>query len=388
MANNKEQLIKSVLDMKKAMADFFDAYTDMLMALPVFEMTELAETVGTLETAGTLETPKTSEKVVPVKKSTTKKSKVEKQEVDEVDEVDETSDETDDIYTKEALDGKKYNELKKIAKEVGVSAKGDRETLIDNILGASEQIEEDFDEDDEEETTLEDVEDEDDTDEDDGEEEDVEAEPIDDEESLAEEIEDRVSEMETEEIADLLVEAGISAKGKRQALINKLIKAVQDGAIAINGEGENEEEPEDDDYEDDDYEDEDVEDEGDEEDVNDLSNPNIKPARKKALKALKSMLEKKYNDGKLKAVTMKKALKAYYDESADEIDDMDNDELFDAYLQLKMLFIDDEGDEVEEGAPYTLNGEPYCCGQLLQYNEEDDTFICEICGGEYESEEE
>jgi hypothetical protein len=377
MANNKEQLIKSVLDMKKAMADFFDAYTDMLMALPVFEMTELAETVGTLETAGTLETPKTSEKVVPVKKSTTKKSKVEKQEVDE------TSDETDDIYTKEALDGKKYNELKKIAKEVGVSAKGDRETLIDNILGASEQIEEDFDEDDEEETTLEDVEDEDDTDEDDGEEEDVEAEPIDDEESLAEEIEDRVSEMETEEIADLLVEAGISAKGKRQALINKLIKAVQDGAIAINGEGENEEEPEDDDYEDDDYEDE-----GDEEDVNDLSNPNIKPARKKALKALKSMLEKKYNDGKLKAVTMKKALKAYYDESADEIDDMDNDELFDAYLQLKMLFIDDEGDEVEEGAPYTLNGEPYCCGQPLQYNEEDDTFICEICGGEYESEEE
>lgn len=381
MANNKEQLIKSVLDMKKAMADFFDAYTDMLMALPVFEMTELAETVGTLETAGTLETPKTSEKVVPVKKSTTKKSKVEKQEVDE------TSDKTGDIYTKEALDGKKYNELKKIAKEVGVSAKGDRETLIDNILGASEQIEEDFDEDDEEETTLEDVEDEDDTDEDDGEE-DVEAEPIDDEESLAEEIEDRVSEMETEEIADLLVEAGISAKGKRQALINKLIKAVQDGAIAINGEGKNEEEPEDDDYEDDDYEDEDVEDEGDEEDVNDLSNPNIKPARKKALKALKSMLEKKYNDGKLKAVTMKKALKAYYDESADEIDDMDNDELFDAYLQLKMLFIDDEGDEVEEGAPYTLNGEPYCCGQPLQYNEEDDTFICEICGGEYESEEE
>lgn len=380
MANNKEQLIKSVLDMKKAMADFFDAYTDMLMALPVFEMTELAETVGTLETAGTLETPKTSEKVVPVKKSTTKKSKVEKQEVDEVDE---TSDETDDIYTKEALDGKKYNELKKIAKEVGVSAKGDRETLIDNILGASEQIEEDFDEDDEEETTLEDVEDEDDTDEDDGEEEDVEAEPIDDEESLAEEIEDRVSEMETEEIADLLVEAGISTKGKRQALINKLIKAVQDGAIAINGKDEDEEEPEDDDYEDDDYEDE-----GDEEDVNDLSNPNIKPARKKALKALKSMLEKKYNDGKLKAVTMKKALKAYYDESADEIDDMDNDELFDAYLQLKMLFIDDEGDEVEEGAPYTLNGEPYCCGQPLQYNEEDDTFICEICGGEYESEEE
>ena len=375
MANNKEQLIKSVLDMKKAMADFFDAYTDMLMALPVFETAEL------VAVAGTLETPKTSEKVAPAKKSATKKSKVEKQEVDEVDE---TPVETEGIYTKEALDGKKYNELKKIAKEVGVSAKGDRETLIDNILGASEQIEEDFDEDDEEETTLEDVEDEDDTDEDDGEEEDVEEEPLDDEESLAEEIEERVSEMETEEIADLLVEAGISAKGKRQALINKLIKAVQDGVIAINGEDEDdEEEPEDDDYED-----EDVEDDGDEEDVNDLSNPNIKPARKKALKALKSMLEKKYNDNKLKVATMKKALKEYYDESADEIDDMDNDELFDAYLQLKMLFIDDDGDEVEEGAPYTLNGEPYCCGQPLQYNEEDDTFICEICGGEYESEEE
>ena len=224
MANNKEQLIKSVLDMKKAMADFFDAYTDMLMALPVFERTELIAVADTLETAGTLETPKTSEKVVPAKKSATKKSKIEKQEVDEADE---TPDETDGIYTKEALDGKKYNELKKIAKEVGVSAKGDRETLIDNILGASEQIEEDFDEDDEEETTLEDVEDEDDTDEDDGEEEeDVEAEPIDDEESLAEEIEDRVSEMETEEIADLLVEAGISAKGKPLTLLPLILQAL------------------------------------------------------------------------------------------------------------------------------------------------------------------
>ena len=41
----------------------------------------------------------------------------------------------------------------------------------------------------------------------------------------------------------------------------------------------------------------------------------------------------------------------------------------------------------EEGA-YTVNGIPYCCGHELAFNEDNDTYICEVCGGEYEAGEE
>ena len=44
----------------------------------------------------------------------------------------------------------------------------------------------------------------------------------------------------------------------------------------------------------------------------------------------------------------------------------------------------DEGKDVEEPGAYTVNGVPYCCGKPLK--EVDNTFICEVCGAEYEGE--
>ena len=40
-------------------------------------------------------------------------------------------------YTKEYLDNVKYNDLKKIAKEMGINANADTETLIESILQVS-----------------------------------------------------------------------------------------------------------------------------------------------------------------------------------------------------------------------------------------------------------
>lgn len=40
-------------------------------------------------------------------------------------------------YTKEYLDNVKYNDLKKIAKEMGINANADKETLIESILQVS-----------------------------------------------------------------------------------------------------------------------------------------------------------------------------------------------------------------------------------------------------------
>ena len=49
-----------------------------------------------------------------------------------------------------------------------------------------------------------------------------------------------VADMETEEIADLLAEVGVSAKGKRESLIEKLVQAVKDGLIDFSDEEDEE----------------------------------------------------------------------------------------------------------------------------------------------------
>lgn len=56
-----------------------------------------------------------------------------------------------------------------------------------------------------------------------------------DEGDIAEEL--GLNDMETEELAEILTEAGIKATGKKQALIARIVKAVEDGEIEV-GEGE------------------------------------------------------------------------------------------------------------------------------------------------------
>ena len=55
-------------------------------------------------------------------------------------------------------------------------------------------------------------------------------------------------------------------------------------------------------------------------------------------------------------------------------------------LPCSCLLIDDEGEMPEEEGAYTVNGIPYCCGHELKYNEDNETYICETCGAEYEAE--
>ena len=168
----------------------------------------------------------------------------------------------------EKLDSMSYTEIKKLAKGLNLPAKGSREELVEIILESqgvspatkvSDEIEP-------EEVETEEVDPEE-----------VEPSVID---PVYDAVMNAVSGMSNEEIADILADVGISAKGKRQTLIDKLIQAVNDGLIELDGEEEEVSDSSDED------EDEEVEpaspnnedDESDDEsdDMNDFANnPNI-----------------------------------------------------------------------------------------------------------------
>ena len=134
--------------------------------------------------------------------------------------------------TEESLAEVSYNGLKKLAKDLGVSASGDRETLTANILASvsEEEVEEEEDSDEEVTSSEEEIEDAEFSEEEEDEDEDNEEE----EDSLAEQIEQATKDMTVEELADLLVSYKLPAKGKRQALIDAIIKGVEDGIIEFN----------------------------------------------------------------------------------------------------------------------------------------------------------
>lgn len=134
----------------------------------------------------------------------------------------------DDIPSEEELSKMNYNQCKSLAKKLGLDISGTKADLIARILGVKdEEDEEDV------EAEVEAVEEVD--------AEEVEAEDEEEEITIQDKVEALVEDMEDTEIADLLTEAGISPKGKRQALIAKLVKAVEEGKIDLEVEEEDEE---------------------------------------------------------------------------------------------------------------------------------------------------
>lgn len=275
-------------------------------------------------------------------------------------------------FTREQLDGMTYNNIKKLAKELGLSAVGNREDITARILGETVEVEE--------ESVVEEAPAK-------AEVTKPEAVEVDekDNDPLYAKVVESVAEMSNEEIADVLADIGVSAKGKREALIEKVVQAVRDGLLDFDDEDEEEVEetpapanvvkgapaP--------------VEVEEDEEDLtNDIDNPAMTEARKKAILAQDNSIRKQFKKGEVTRENLVEFLQSFYD-TEEDMDDMSDDDLLDTYIDAVCRLVDDEGDLVEEGA-YTLNGEPACCGRFLVYSEDTNVFVCEHCGEEYEAE--
>ena len=290
-----------------------------------------------------------------------------------------------DDLTQEQLDGLSYNNLKRLAKEMGIPAVGSRDELTQKILNFDGEVPADAEDEDESEETVaeektpakttrkvskkpEPVEEDEDDDEE-------EVDPI------VEKVNEAVEDMTDEEIMDILADVGVKAKGKRQSLISAVIKAVRDGKIDL-------------DDEESDDEDEEVETEAEsntaeevEYDVNDIENPDMTEERRTAIKAYEAEVRTDFENGDLDRKQLIEWLNEFHD-TKDTMKKKSDEEILNDYIYYSCLLINDEGEMPEEEGGYTVNGVAYCCGHELAYNEDNDTYICEVCGAEYEAGEE
>jgi hypothetical protein len=290
---------------------------------------------------------------------------------DEEESEDEDEDEESEVYSQEEIDAMSFSEVKELCKENGVDARGKKEKLIEKLIEAGiievsdedeeESDDEDYDEDEESESEDEEDEEESDEDEEDDEEDDSdeeeEDEDEDEEESLKDSVEEQVKDWSIEELASFLESAGISPKGKREALIDKLVKGIEDGQIEFSGEDDEDE---------------------DEEEID-------SSVREDAVEENEKDLRESFKNEELDVDDLKDWLIEYNgnDETITrKIKKMTDKKVLDEYVKATATLIDDDGELHEEGM-YYVDGEPYCCGHPLK--EVDGKYVCEYCGTEYEA---
>ena len=300
-----------------------------------------------------------------------------------------------------SLESLSIAELRKMAKELGLDTKGKKVDIIARIEALNEPVEENVEEVVEEvietpeveEVEVDDVEDEvliEDEDEDDAEEEyeEEEADEDDEEPSELELLKAELEDYSLEELKEVLESVELSTKGKKQALISRIIQAVEDGIIAY-GDDEEEIEVEDDLDElvtdEDEIEVEEVTDEeesDDEEDYEDEEEEEELTVREQAQAEIEERILEDYENGDLTDKQITKFLNEY---SNGTFKTVNKKRSLNKYIEIMTELVDEDGDVVELGEPYYVGDDvAFCCGAELK--EVDGDFYCEICGNEYEGE--
>lgn len=263
------------------------------------------------------------------------------------------------------LGSMKLKELREYAEELGLNSKGKRAEVEDRIREflENEDTEEDEDlgEEPEEESEEPEIEENEDSEEDE------------DSEEAEDEVEDEtyakvmqyVNEASDDELRETLEELGLSSKGKREALVEKIYQAVKDGLFEFE-----DEEP---------SEDVEPEEETDEETSEDLG---MTEERAKAIEAMEEQVQEEFEEGKI----TRKEMVAYLKQVGIAVTKKVEDEaVVEMYTEKLALLIDDEGEFHDEGGdPYNINEVPYCCGAPLE--EIEGGYRCNVCGTEYEAE--
>lgn len=258
--------------------------------------------------------------------------------------------------SEETLKGMGYADLKALAKNVGVSAKGTKSQLLKVLIEYFKNMDE--------ETPAEAPA-----------QEEAPAEVETDEATEGEDTRAVVlrmieeNEMSDDDIREVLKDAGLSDKGKHEALIDKLVSAIDDGIIQLEDEEDDEPAPAEAEAE--------VEEEESDE-------PAITPERAKGIEKLMEEVDEQFKDGSLTASDIREFLDQFGDVTIPK--KVSADKLLELYKENVSMLVDDEGNVCEEGA-YFINNVPYCCGRPLNVAD-DNTATCSVCGETYEFEEE
>ena len=264
------------------------------------------------------------------------------------------------------LGSMKLKELREYAEELGLNSKGKRAEVEERIQefldnqedSEDEEVEEPEVEEESEEPEIEEPEIEEN-------EEDEEDEDSEEEDETYAKVMQYVNEASDDELRETLEELGLSSKGKREALVEKIYQAVKDGLFEF--EEEEDEEPS-----------EDVEPEEETEESEDLG---MTEERAKAIEAMEEQVQEEFEEGKI----TRKEMVAYLKQVGIAVTKKVEDEaVVEMYTEKLALLIDDEGEFHDEGGdPYNINEVPYCCGAPLE--EIEGGYRCNVCGTEYES---
>lgn len=285
--------------------------------------------------------------------------------------LDEVAESDEDVAVEETeisevdLGSMKLKELREYAEELGINSKGKRAELeerIQEFLNSEDSEEEDLDE--ESEDDVEESEEVEDESYEDDSEEDEEEDSDEDDEKYAQ-VKEYVENASNEEIKETLKELGLSTKGKREALIEKLYQAVKDGLFEFA---------------------EDLEDTEDVEDIEESEeeSEDMTSERAEGIEELEEKVHADFESGDLTRKDMTTYLKQVGVAVTKKVEDED---VLEMYINKLALLVDDEGEFHEEGEdPYTINGVPYCCGAKLEVLE-DGGYKCNVCGAEYDDEE-
>lgn len=381
--------------------------------------------------------PQSDEKVTRIESDPTP---VEKEEVSDEDNS-EDGEEYDEADFREFLEDLEVDELKDIAKEAGVkltakdkTAKAitnklvaDLDKLVEALTALGYYDDEESNEADAE-TTVDEV---DNTDTEDG---DNEPDNIADEYGL--------NDMSVEELAEICTDNGLSAKGKKQALIDRIVKGIEDGVIefeddeetqpAVNVDDNSEDGADEEWYTEEElmeYETSDLEEiateneleiptkkvkgktvtdrkaliqalvalgEGEESEEGNVPEDNKNesedttegsedyPEREAKENEIEEEIQAQYKAKKLKDSVIKKFLEKYNEGNPDckGCKGCSKEEILDCYITAKQSLVDDEGDVMELEEAYIRNGEYHCCGKELKTL--DDDLYCSVCGQKYE----
>lgn len=295
-------------------------------------------------------------------------------------------------YTREQLNGMKYNEFKKLAASLGVKCTGTRDEIMNRILDLGTVPAENEEEVPADETPVEKTE-------------------VVEEETTEDKFVAQAKEIAESTSAEDIIEAlkDVDVKATKKNYVEKLAEALRNGLLDVDDDedesDEDESEVEDEEVEepvaeesDEDSEDEDDSDDDEEVgadsyfeqfDPNGFNNPDdMTEERQSAVLDAMDKLLTDYSEGKISDDEVQKFIEENSTDEEIELlgDDYTEDDLFMFFMELKKRFIDNDGETHDKSDPYELGEEDFCCGHKLKYSKKTKKYICEICGTEYEAE--
>jgi hypothetical protein len=179
-----------------------------------------------------------------------------------------------------------------------------------------------------------------------------------------------LNDMEIEQLAEILSSYGLSVKGKKQALIDRIVAGIEEGTIEIDGEEEQQEE-----------------------DAGEAGEEDDSP-RGVAESEVEADIRTNVASGNLKIVKIKEFLKDYNSGDPDCQNGCVNcskDDQIGCYVGIHKNLVDDQGEVNEMGTLYIRDEEPFCCGKAIEViasrgKGKKESYVCQICGTEYQPE--